>query len=293
MSSAERAAGLILELQPEELRVLQAIELGMASYSFVPMEEILKFAGMPQREVEYRLGELHKKDLIYRQSGSYTGYIINYTGYDILALNALAKSDVLNSLGHSLGVGKEADIFDAITDEGKRVAVKFHRLGRTSFRATRRKRDYIQRRGHAPWHYQSRLAAEKEFSVQSLAHEGGVSTPRPIQQNRHVVVMGYIDGHNLNDVATLDDPEGFLDDIIENVVKCYRAEIVHADLSEYNIIVQKNGLVLLIDWPQAVPTDHVNASDLLERDVGNVLRYFRRKFRVQRDLEETLASVTG
>jgi len=293
MSSAERAAGLILELQPEELRVLQAIELGMASYSFVPMEEILKFAGMPQREIEYRLGELDKKDLIYRQSGPYTGYIINYTGYDILALNALAKADVLNSLGRSIGVGKEADIFDAITDEGNRVAVKFHRLGRTSFRETRRKRDYIQRRGHAPWHYQSRLAAEKEFSVQSRAHERGVSTPSPIQQNRHVVVMGYIDGHNLNDVASLDDPEGFLDDIIENVVKCYRAGIVHADLSEYNIVVQKNGLVLLIDWPQAVPTDHVNAPDLLERDVGNVLRYFNRKFRVLRDLDETLASVTG
>ena len=103
----------------------------------------------------------------------------------------------------------------------------------------------------------------------------------------------YIDGHNLNDVDRLDDPEGFLDDIIENVVKCYRAGIVHADLSEYNIIVQKNGMVLLIDWPQAIPTDHVNAPELLERDVGNVLRYFKRKFRVNRDLDETLASVKG
>jgi RIO kinase 2 len=67
MSSAEKAAGLLLKLEPEEYRVLQAIELGMANFSFVPMDELLKFAKMPQSEVEFRLGTLNKKDLIYRQ----------------------------------------------------------------------------------------------------------------------------------------------------------------------------------------------------------------------------------
>ena len=171
MSSAERAAGILLEIEPEEFRVLQAIELGMARYSYVPLEEIFKYAGMPESEAEFRLSELDKKDLIYRQHDPYLGYIMNYTGYDVLALNALAKADVLNSLGKSLGVGKEADIYDAITDEGERVAVKFHRLGRTSFRETRKKRGYIQRRRHTSWHYQSRLAAEKEYSIMGQVYE--------------------------------------------------------------------------------------------------------------------------
>jgi RIO kinase 2 len=291
MSSAERAANLILEIEPEEFRVLQAIELGMASYNYVPMEEILKYAGMPQSEVEFRLGELDKKDLIYRQSEPYTGYILNYTGYDILALNALAKADVLNSLGKSLGVGKEADIYDAITDEGDRVAVKFHRLGRTSFRETRKKRSYIQRRQHTPWHYQSRLAAEKEYSIMGQVFEAGVSSPNPIHQNRHAVVMSYIDGYNLNDVASLDDPRGFLDDILLNVKKTFMGGIVHADLSEYNIVVQKDGAVLLIDWPQAVSTTHPNVDNLLRRDLYNVLRYFERKYKLSRGLKETIAYV--
>jgi RIO kinase 2 len=291
MSSAEKAAGLLLELEPEEYRVLQAIELGMASFSFVPIDELLKYAKMPQREVEFRLGALNKKDLIYRQSDPYPGYILNYTGYDLLALNALSKADILNSLGRPIGVGKEADILDAITDNGERVAVKFHRLGRTSFRETRKKRGYIERRGHASWHYQSRLAAEREFSVQSRVHDWGVSTPQPIRQNRHVIVMGYIDGYNLNDVARLDDPNGFLEDILENVRETYKAGVVHADLSDYNIVVQKDGTVLLIDWPQAVETDHPNAESLLERDVRNVLRFFQRKFRLDRSLEGTLEYV--
>jgi RIO kinase 2 len=164
MSSAEKAAGLLLGIEPEEFRVLQAIELGMANYSFVPIEEVIKYSGLDPSEVEFRLKELDRKDLIYRQPDPYPGYILNYTGYDCLALNALAKADRLNSLGKSLGVGKEADIYDGITDEGERVAVKFHRLGRTSFRETRRKRGYVAKRGHVTWHYQSRLAAEKEYN---------------------------------------------------------------------------------------------------------------------------------
>ena len=288
MSSAEKAASLLLKLESEEYRVLQAIELGLSSYSYVPVEELLKFLKMPLSELEFRLKELDKKDLIYRQPDPYPGYILNYTGYDLLALNALAKADILNSLGKSLGVGKEADIFDALTDDGERVAVKFHRLGRTSFRETRKKRGYIDRRRHISWHYQSRLAAEKEYNIQVRAYDQDVSTPRPIKQNRHVLVMGYIDGYNLNDVAQLDDPDYFLNDILENVRKTYKAGLVHADLSEYNIVVQKDGTVLLIDWPQAIETNHPNSDHLLERDVHNVIRYFQRKFKVDRTLEESL-----
>jgi RIO kinase 2 len=293
MSSAERAASLLLEIEPEEFRVLQAIELGMTSFSFVPFEEVVKYSGLDTSEAEYRLRELDRKDLLYRQAEPYTGYILNYTGYDCLALNALAKADVLSSLGMSLGVGKEADIFDAMTDDGERVAVKFHRLGRTSFRDTKKKRGYVARGGHVTWHYQSRLAAEKEFDMMKRVHEAGVSVPEPIDQNRHVVVMGYIDGYNLVDVDTLDDPNGFLDDILLNARKAYEAGIIHVDLSGFNIVVQKSGEVLLIDWPQAVTLDHPNADGLLGRDIGNVLRYFERKYNVKRSLEDAVAYVKG
>jgi len=103
--------------------------------------------------------------------------------------------------------------------------------------------------------------------------------------------MDYIDGYNLNDVARLDDPDGFLDDILENVKITYGAGLIHADLSEYNIVVQKDGTVLLIDWPQAVDIEHPNAESLIERDIHNVLRFFQRKFKVYRGLEETLEYV--
>ena len=293
MSSAERAASILPELEPEDLRVLQAIELGMAGFKYVPLEEIVKYANLNPREVEFRISALNKRGLLYGQPGPYAGYILNYTGYDCLALNALVKADALEALGRSLGVGKEADVYEALTPEGTRVAVKFHRLGRTSFRDTRRKRGYVADRRHVSWLYQSRLAAEREFEALRLVHSAGVSAPEPLHCNRHVLVMSYIDGYNLADIGSLDDPEGFLDDILQNVRHALAADIVHTDLSEFNIVVQPDGEVLLIDWPQYVSRDHPNAETLLRRDVRNVLRYFERKFDVDRGLDEALAFVKG
>jgi RIO kinase 2 len=48
-------------------------------------------------------------------------------------------------------------------------------------------------------------------------------------------------------------------------------------MSEYNVFVTEQGVVVF-DWPQAVPTDHENAREFLERDVQNVVGYFGRKY---------------
>jgi len=104
-----------------------------------------------------------------------------------------------------LGVGKEADVYDALSHDGKRMAVKFHRLGRTSFRQTRRKRGYIH--GHSTWLFQSHLAAEKEFQAMKLVYKNGVSVPKPIRQNRHVIAMGMIEGGELSKYKEIDQPQ--------------------------------------------------------------------------------------
>ena len=291
MSSAEIAARLFLSLEPRDFRVLQAIELGMIQHELVPHEEIEKFSSLSTSETEYRIAGLHKKELIYRQSDPYLGYIMNYNGYDTLALNALVKGDVIEALGPSVGVGKEADVFEALTSENRRVAIKFHRLGRTSFRDTRRKREYIADRRHISWLYQSRLAAEKEYEALRIAFDAGVSVPEPIHQTRPTIVMGFVEGYQLSDVIKLDQPEEFLDDILENVKRYYKAGIIHSDLSEYNVMVTEEGSIWLIDWPQCIAVDHPNADEILVRDVGNIVKYFERKYRVEMSLEEALSIV--
>jgi serine/threonine protein kinase len=65
--------------------------------------------------------------------------------------------------------------------------------------------------------------------------------------------------------------------ILREMAGAYDGGYVHADMSEYNIFVDDDG-VTIFDWPQAVPTAHENARELLDRDLDNVYSYFARKY---------------
>ena len=292
MSSAEVSVQVFRKLDVEDLRFLQVIEAGMNKREFVPKEQIAKFSKLPMDRVDFSLGKISKLNAIYRMKGAYMGYTLNYTGYDCLAINAFVKAGVLEAFGKPLGVGKEADVFDALDPKGVRVAVKFHRLGRISFRQTRRKRGYMKE--HASWLFQSRSAAEKEFKALKLVYAHGVAVPEPISQNRHAIVMGVIEGAELAMWKEVDDAVVVLREILGNVKKAFlEAGVVHADLSEYNILLKADMHVLIIDWPQYVTVDHPNAEDLLTRDIKNVLDFFERKFRLKADLKKAYDFVTG
>ena len=292
MSSAEVAVKVFRKLEIEDLKILQVIETGMNKHEFVPKDEVARHAKVPLEKIDRVLGKIDKLGLIYRMKGAYVGYTLNYAGYDCLAINAFVKAGVLEAFGQSLGVGKEADVFDALDPKGTRVAVKFHRLGRISFRQTRRKRGYLA--DHASWLFQSRLAAEKEFQALRLVHMHGVAVPEPICQNRHAIVMGVIEGAELAKWREIEDPTGVLKEILSNVKKAYvDAGVIHADLSEYNVLLKPDMHVLIIDWPQYVTVEHPNAEELLTRDVKNVLEFFSRRFRVKVRIEEVCGYVSG
>jgi RIO kinase 2 len=290
MSAVDIAVGVYRKLEPEDLQILQAIELQMKRYEHVPGDTINKPANLPLQEVAYRLPNLIKKGLIRHWRGAYTGYSLTTAGNDVLAINALVKANVLEAFGKPLGVGKEADVYDALTPTGTQVAVKFHRLGRTSFKQTKRKRGYVTRYTYTPdWHHQSQIAAKKEYKALKILYPKGVAVPKPIKQNRHVLVMSMIEGAELFHYPELPNPQAVLNEILVNVRKAYRdAHIIHMDLSPYNIILQPNQHILIIDWPQYVTVKHPNAQQLLKRDTQNVLTYFQRKHKLKTKLKEAL-----
>ncbi len=277
-------------LEQEDIRILNAIERGMAFHEIVPVERIIKLSGLNTEEVLKRLSKLHKLELIWRSTRPYIGYVLRITGYDCLALNALSKAGIIEAIGRKLGVGKEADVYDALSPAGSRLAVKFHRLGRTSFRQTRRYRVFVGDRRHISWLYQSRLAAEREYEALNLVYREGVHVPRPIGQNRHVVVTSFIEGFPLNEFKELPDPEALLFSIIDDVKIAYsKAGVIHCDLSEYNVIVNvinSNQSYVIIDWPQWISNIHPNADLLLKRDLRNILSFFKRRFNIRLDLKE-------
>ncbi len=292
MSSAEVAVRVFRELEPEDFRILHVIEAAMSKREFVPREQIAKYASLPMDRIDFTLSRLNKLGLIYQVKGAYVGHTLNYAGYDCLAINALVQAGVIEAFGQILGVGKEADVYDALNPKGERIAVKFHRLGRISFRQTRRKRSYIKE--HAGWLFQSHLAAEKEFQALKLVCRSGVAVPEPLSQNRHVIAMGMIDGAELGKWREIQNPRKVLREVLCNVRKAYvKAGVIHADLSEYNIILKPDMHILIIDWPQYVLADHPNAEQLLLRDLRNVLTFFSRRFGVKVKVKDVYGYVTG
>ena len=57
------------------------------------------------------------------------------------------------------------DIFEAQDENGNEIVLKVHRLGRTSFRAVRRQRDYMQGKSKASWLFMSRLAGSNSINI--------------------------------------------------------------------------------------------------------------------------------
>ncbi len=279
-------------LENQDFRILQVIEAAMAKHEFVPKEVIIKYSKFNEEEATFRLERLQKFRLIRQTKQPYLGYSLNYAGYDCLAINAFLKAEIVEAFGKPLGVGKEADVYDALTPKGERIAIKFHRLGRISFRQTRRKRGWTTE--DVNWLLRSRKAAEKEYEALKLVYPKGVAVPKPISQNRHAIAMGAIEGTELAKYKEIPQPEKVLEEILRNIRKAYlKAGIIHADLSEYNIILKPDNHILIIDWPQYVTKGHPNAQQLLKRDVENILQFFKRKHLLEAKTDKAITYVTG
>ncbi|MHA1682718.1 MAG: RIO1 family regulatory kinase/ATPase domain-containing protein [Promethearchaeota archaeon] len=285
---------LVATLEKEEFRVLNAIEISMRKFGMVPFKNITFYTRYDPEEVQYWLDVVHKKELIIRDSEKRQRYVLNSKGYDLLALKTLAERDVVASIGNMLGTGKESDVYQAIAPSGKKLALKFHRIGRTSFRAIKQKRDYATGKHHVSWLYLCRLSATKEAKFLEKLMGLGLKVPLLVNHNRHVVVMDLFEGQEIHEFPKIDDPEAILVEILLEVKKIYQdARLIHGDLGEFNIIYTFNGRILIIDWPQAVNIDHPNAQAFIRRDVENILLFFQRKYSIERDIDVVLREITG
>jgi len=277
------AAKILTGMEKEDLRILMAIEIGMKRSEYVTINNIRFYSRYPMEETLFRLKRVHKLGLIVRDSSkSKVGYTLNSIGYDILALHALVKKKIIGQLGPLIGKGKESDVYGCMDDNGDIFALKIYRIGRTSFKKIKQLRSFLGNRKHASWLYVNRLAAKKEFDALGKVYELKLNTPKPIGFNRHMIVMSYLRGKELAYHSVIKNPAKVFNKIIKQVKIIYqKAKMIHGDLGEFNIVLDDKSNILIIDWLQWVPTDHPNANSLIERDIGNVCNFFKKKFNIE------------
>jgi len=271
----QNVASEMADLEAEDFHLLSGVEQGMRFSEYVDREKIPKFSRLTAENVDYRLDRCEDRGFLERKTIQYEGFKLTFEGYDALALHTLVERGTIEGFGAPLGVGKESDVYEVRSY--KPLALKFHREGYTNFREVQKEREYTSDRDHVSWQYTARKAAEREYEALETLYPD-VSVPQPIDQNRHAIVMEKIEGVELARTKLEDEQVvPVLELVLDEMQTAYAEGFVHADMSEYNVFVSSEG-VTVFDWPQAVPTDHENARELLERDVTNVVGYFRRKY---------------
>jgi RIO kinase 1 len=209
-------------------------------------------------------------------------------------LKPLVDDGLVDEVLYQLMSGKEAQVYVVRCGDAVRCAKVFKEAKQRSFkqaveyqegrnvrnsrraRAMSRKTKYGQKEQESAW-----LSAEVDALYQLSGV--GVRVPQPHGFVDGVLLMEMIADEDGDAAPRLDDvtlsaetAREYYQRVIADVVRMLSAGLIHGDLSEFNVLVDTSGPVI-IDLPQAVNAAGNNSAQyLFERDVDNMRRYFGR-----------------
>jgi len=214
----------------------------------------------------------------------------------LLSLYKLVHKKWISVIGGSISTGKEANVFYG-EREGAPIAIKIYRIRTANFTTMS---SYIvgdRRFSHVKKTKKELIFAwtKKEFSNLARAQEAGIAVPEPLVWDRNILIMSFMGEGEVPYPqirnAELPDARAVYDRIISDIDTLYnKAELVHADLSEFNILYGDQPY--LIDMGQSVTRDHPRALPFLMRDIRNINRFFKSRCDVRDDIE-IFNTVTG
>lgn len=214
----------------------------------------------------------------------------------LVALYRLVHRKLISVIGGPVSTGKEANIYYGEHD-GRGIAIKIYRIQTANFKAMTEylagDRRFASVRGSRKgiifaW-------TKKEYSNLARAHDAGIPVPKPLAFDRNILLMEFLGEGEAPypqlRLAEVEDYGAVYRQVLDYVQRLYRdARLVHADLSEYNILYHEKPY--LIDMGQAVTLDHPQALTFLIRDIKNLNRYFSRYCDVL-DEQEIVRTITG
>lgn len=209
----------------------------------------------------------------------------------LMVLHRLLTHGTLKSLDFPIATGKEANVFRGTTPRGGFVAVKIYRVNTATFKHVIQ---YIEGDERFQGKSGDRRAVvnawcQKEHRNLLRMRDAGVGVPESLKAIGNVLVMEYLGTRQgqwprLKEMTPLPDAERLYRAIVEDYIRAYNvADLVHADLSEYNILLDGTDQPpaawrpRMIDVGQAVLKSHPRSKEYLERDVRNLVAFFRRQ----------------
>lgn len=206
----------------------------------------------------------------------------------------LVRNGLVDEVMSRLMSGKEADVY-VVQSKGEVCCAKVYKDARTrsfsqmaQYQEGRKGRNSRQARAMQKNSRYGRKETEEAWksaevdALRTLA-DSGVRVPLVYDYADGILLMEFVvdsDGNpapRLNDLRlTAAKAREYYRELLQSIVLMLCAGIIHGDLSEYNVLVGRDGLVI-IDLPQAVnASGNNNARSMLERDVENLTAYFGR-----------------
>ena len=214
----------------------------------------------------------------------------------LLALYKLVHKKWFSVIGGSISTGKEANVFYGERDAVP-LAIKIYRIQSANFTTMSSYITGDRRFSHVKKSRKDLIFAwtRKEFSNLVRARDAGIPVPEPLVWDRNILIMSFLgEGEcpfpQIRNV-TLSEPAEEYDAIMNMIDILYKkAELVHGDLSEFNILYGDKPY--LIDMGQSVTCDHPRALQFLMRDIRNINRFFQKQCEVKTEYE-IFNAVTG
>ncbi|XP_036326864.1 serine/threonine-protein kinase RIO1 [Rhagoletis pomonella] len=204
-----------------------------------------------------------------------------------MILFKLLNRGFIQEINGCISTGKEANVYHAVSKDGDEYAIKIYK---TSILIFKDRDKYVSgefrfRHGYCRHNPRKmvRTWAEKEMRNYLRMHNAGVPVPEPLLLRSHVLVMRFC-GKNGWPSPKLKDVELTTSKARELYRECVvlmwriynKCKLVHADLSEFNILLQ-DGQLIIIDVSQSVEHDHPHAFDFLRKDCANISDFFRKR----------------
>jgi len=215
--------------------------------------------------------------------------------HTLLSLSKLLNKRIIRTVDYCISTGKEANVFRATAPGGHFVAVKIYRIETTHFI---KRQEYLigDPRFEKIKHSGKEIVkafARKEFKNLEVCERAKVHAPKPYYLLDNIIVMEFLgEGELPYPTMEMVGPlhgEKDLESILKDMRKMHKAGLVHADVSEYNIMLGK--VPYFIDWGQGVVKGHPKAEEFLERDVKIILEYFKKQG-IKRDSAKVLNWIT-
>ncbi|OLY85588.1 Serine/threonine-protein kinase rio1 [Smittium mucronatum] len=202
-----------------------------------------------------------------------------------MILFKLLNQGVVYEINGSINMGKEANVYHAVTEDGQHRAIKVYKTSILIFKDRDKyfTGEYRFRNGYSRHNPRKmvKLWAEKEMRNLKRIHQAGILCPEPLVLRQHVLVMNLLGDKDGWAYPRLKDaqikksryPDLYFQIIGDMRIMYQVCKLVHADLSEYNILYN-NKKLYIIDVSQSVEHDHPYALDFLRNDCSNINDYF-------------------